>query len=65
MEEEILHQCFSCNRSEMEYPLVNLRHAGHQNWVCTQCLPTLIHHPQELASRLVQTQETDTASPED
>jgi hypothetical protein len=46
------YRCFNCNRSETEIPLVGLRYAGNQTWVCSQCLPVLIHHPQQVADRL-------------
>lgn len=47
------YSCLNCNRAETEIPLVNLRYAGNQAWICTQCLPTLIHQPQRLADKLV------------
>lgn len=45
-------QCLNCDRSEMMAPLVSLRYGGSQAWVCTQCLPILIHHPERLAGKL-------------
>lgn len=47
-----VYHCLNCNRSETEIPLVALRHAGYQAWICSQCLPTLIHQPQRLAGKL-------------
>jgi len=47
-----LLQCLNCNRPETIVPLVNLRYAGNPAWICTQCLPTLIHQPQRLAGKL-------------
>lgn len=47
-----LYHCLNCNRSETEIPLVALRHAGQQAWICSQCLPTLIHQPQRLVGKL-------------
>ncbi|MFQ5577217.1 MAG: hypothetical protein ACE5G8_09555 [Anaerolineae bacterium] len=44
--------CLNCNRPETAVPLVNLRYAGSPAWICTQCLPTLIHQPQRLAGKL-------------
>jgi hypothetical protein len=46
------HQCLNCERLETAVPLVNLRYAGQQTWICTQCLPVLIHQPQQLAGKL-------------
>lgn len=45
-------QCLNCNRAETEIPLVGLRYAGNEAWICSQCLPVLIHHPEELAGKL-------------
>ena len=44
--------CLNCRRSETVIPLVSLRYDGNQAWICSQCLPVLIHHPQELAGKL-------------
>ncbi len=46
------YNCLNCERSEMEMPLVNLRYQGAQAWICSQCMPLLIHHPQRLAEKL-------------
>jgi len=47
-----LFLCLNCGRSEAVIPLVNLRYAGSQAWICSQCLPTLIHKPGQLAGKL-------------
>lgn len=44
--------CLNCARSEYEIPLVSLRYAGNQAWICSQCLPVLIHHSDRLTSKL-------------
>ncbi|MFQ5399497.1 MAG: hypothetical protein ACE5E7_07850 [Anaerolineae bacterium] len=44
--------CLNCERSEMEIPLVRLRYAGNDAWICSQCLPVLIHKPHQLAAKL-------------
>lgn len=46
------HHCLNCERPETVIPLVNLRYAGQQAWICSQCLPVLIHQPQQLAGKL-------------
>ncbi|MFQ5611726.1 MAG: hypothetical protein ACE5H9_06295 [Anaerolineae bacterium] len=51
-QEKSTYVCLNCNRPETAIPLVNLRYAHDQNWICTQCLPVLIHHPQQLAGKL-------------
>ena len=35
--------CFSCGVSENDRPLLPVRTAGTSTWVCTRCLPSLIH----------------------
>jgi MinD superfamily P-loop ATPase len=35
--------CFRCRRGEREAVLMPVRTKGQSLWVCTRCLPTLIH----------------------
>ena len=44
--------CLNCQRPENVVPLVSLRYQGSSVWICSQCLPILIHKPQQLAGRL-------------
>jgi MinD superfamily P-loop ATPase len=39
----IAQHCFNCAASEDDRPLLPVRHQGDSTWVCTRCLPTLIH----------------------
>ena len=39
----IAQHCFSCGVSEDERPLLPARIKGDSTWVCTRCLPALIH----------------------
>lgn len=39
----IAQTCFCCQTSEAKAYLVPIRHAGQSLWVCTHCLPALIH----------------------
>jgi hypothetical protein len=39
----ITQHCFRCDASEGEAPLLPVRHRGQSLWVCTRCLPALIH----------------------
>lgn len=64
MSQTQLHTCLNCDRSETEIPLVTLRHAGEQAWICSQCLPVLIHHPQKLAGKLGGAEDIPPASHE-
>jgi hypothetical protein len=44
--------CLNCGNSEQQIPLIAIRFNGSSNWICSQCLPTLIHKPQQLVSKL-------------
>jgi hypothetical protein len=46
------YHCLSCSRPEEETPLISLRYKGRSVWLCSSCLPTLIHAPQKLAGKL-------------
>jgi Fe-S-cluster-containing hydrogenase component 2 len=39
----IAQSCFQCGTSEDERPLLPVRTKGDSTWVCTRCLPSLIH----------------------
>lgn len=39
----IAQHCFRCETGEDQAPLLPVRHKGQSLWVCTRCLPTLIH----------------------
>jgi len=39
----IAQQCFRCGTDEDHAPLLPVRQQGRSEWVCTRCLPTLIH----------------------
>lgn len=51
-EEKKLNQCLNCNVSENEIPLVNLTFNGYKTFICSRCLPILIHSPQKLVGKL-------------
>jgi len=57
--------CLNCERPETVIPLVNLRYAGQQAWICSQCLPVLIHHPQQLAGKLAGAENLEPADHQD
>ena len=50
MNDEVV--CLNCQRPDTEVPLLALRFQAQPNWICSQCLPTLIHKPQQLAGKL-------------
>jgi hypothetical protein len=35
--------CFNCGTNEDQAPLLPVRTKGESAWVCTRCLPALIH----------------------
>ncbi len=56
--------CLNCNRPETERPLVSLRYRGKPAWICTQCLPILIHHPQRLSGKLENAEQIPPGAPD-
>ncbi len=46
------NRCLNCERTEDQIPLVNLRYQGQLAFICSQCLPVLIHHPYQLVGKL-------------
>jgi hypothetical protein len=45
-------KCLNCGSSEMEIPLISARYAGEQLWICSRCMPVLIHKPEQLIGTL-------------
>ncbi len=45
-------KCVSCERGVAEVPLLSLTHRDGVAYICPQCLPILIHQPQELLNQL-------------
>jgi len=43
-----LNKCINCEREENVVPLVSITYSKNPTWICTQCLPTLIHNPAQL-----------------
>jgi hypothetical protein len=51
--------CLNCSSSEQERPLITIKFQGQEYYVCPQCLPILIHKPDQLADKLPGFQPTD------
>ena len=49
--------CRLCGLSEMHIPVVQARYAGEPIWVCSRCLPILIHKPEQLAGTLANAEQ--------
>jgi hypothetical protein len=57
--------CLNCGRSEHEVPLVTLRYSGEARWICSQCFPLLIHHPERLSGKLPRAEQFGAAAPDE
>jgi hypothetical protein len=51
-EEKSVKECLSCSRSENEIPLVTLSYSSKPAYICSYCLPLLIHNPHQLIGKL-------------
>ena len=54
--------CLNCGSSEQERPLITIKFQGQDYYVCPQCLPILIHKPDQLVDKLPSFQPTDSPS---
>lgn len=65
MEEPLnaLH-CLNCDRTEHQVPLVSLRYGHENHWICSQCFPLLIHHPERLVGKLPRAEQLEAAGPD-
>jgi len=44
--------CLNCGSTEQERPLITVKFQGAEFYICAQCLPILIHKPDQLAGKL-------------
>ncbi len=44
--------CLNCGNKESQVPMISIRFGGKPLWVCSQCMPVLIHEPNALAAKL-------------
>lgn len=51
--------CLNCGSSEQDRPLIAIHFQGEEHHICPQCLPILIHQPDQLADKLPGYQPTD------
>jgi hypothetical protein len=47
-----MNKCLNCDRTESEIPLINLQYKGERIFLCSGCLPILLHSPQKLVGKL-------------
>ena len=45
-------QCFNCQRSETDIPVIAWRYQAQELWVCSECMPLLIHKWPQVVGRL-------------
>lgn len=36
--------CLNCGRGDREVPILTWRYQGEPLWICSSCIPYLIHH---------------------
>lgn len=51
-ENKNIRHCLNCNNSENDIPLVSLVYTGNPTYLCSRCLPLLIHHPEKLIGKI-------------
>jgi hypothetical protein len=56
--------CLNCGRKADEIPLLTLEYRDATYHLCPQCLPVLIHKPQNLAGKLPGAEKFAPANPE-
>lgn len=54
--------CLNCSSTEQERPLIAINFQGREFHICPQCLPTLIHKPDQLTGKLPGFQPDDSPS---
>ena len=56
--------CLNCGRNSNEIPLLTLEFRGEIYKLCPQCLPVMIHKPQNLAGKLPGAENLAAVNPE-
>jgi len=64
-ESAALKNCLNCNASENEIPLVTLTYTGKPAFICSRCLPLLIHQPERLVGKLEKAENIPPAKHDD
>jgi hypothetical protein len=57
--------CLNCGVSDQERPLLNLKFQGNELNICPQCMPILIHKPQQLVEKIPYFQPSGPPAPHD
>jgi hypothetical protein len=61
MTDTTTHECLNCDRPETAVPLVAIRYDGQEGWICSLCMPVLIHNPERLMGRLARAESIPAA----
>ena len=51
-DQKSIKNCLSCGKTENDIPLVTLTYSSQPAFICSYCLPLLIHHPEQLTGKL-------------
>ena len=51
-QDKSVKNCLSCGRPETQIPLITLTYSFQPAFICSYCLPLLIHHPEQLIGKL-------------
>ncbi len=51
--------CLFCKKTSAEMPLINLTFQKQNLWICSEHLPLLIHHPEQLTEQLAAALKTN------
>ena len=57
--------CLNCGSSEQERPLLTLKLQGKEVYLCPQCMPIMIHEPDQLVDKLPGFTPPTSSSPHD
>ncbi len=54
--------CLNCDRPEDEMPLINLQYKGEKIYICSGCMPVLLHSPAKLVGKLADAEKIQPAN---
>ncbi len=58
-------ECLNCKTTENDIPLLKLTYSKQPAYICSHCLPLLIHHPDELIGKLKGAENIPAAAPDE
>jgi len=63
--EQNTNNCLNCNSSENDIPLIKLTYSKQPAYICSHCLPLLIHHSEQLIGKLKGAENIPAANPDE